>query len=98
MKRKYLLRFPHRQPSPCHRFPLGQIAEARAVGRHPESLQMPPPRGGGYFGDTGWLLCVKLSGYFREIPHDDRRRGMSRSPATRLPVRTVGTTRWEEEA
>ena len=56
MKRKYPLRFPHRQPSPCHRSPLGHIAEARAVGRHPESLQNPPPRGGGYFGDTGWLL------------------------------------------
>ncbi len=56
MKRKYPLRFPHRQPSPCHRFPLGQIAEARAVGQHPESIQNPPPQGGGYFGDTGWLL------------------------------------------
>ena len=55
MKRKNLLRFPHRQPSPCHRSPLGQIAEVRALRRHPESLQNPPPPRGGYFGDTGWL-------------------------------------------
>ena len=45
MKRKDPLRFPHRQPSPCHRSPLGQIAEIRAVGRHRESLQIRRPQG-----------------------------------------------------
>ena len=67
MKRKNLLHLSHRQPSPCHRIPLGQFAKIRDVGRHTESNQNPPPRRGGYFGENRWLLCLILGGYFREI-------------------------------
>ena len=60
MKRKNLLHLSHRQPSPCHRIPLGPIAKIREVGRHPQSHQNLPPRRGGYFGENGWLLCVRI--------------------------------------
>ncbi len=58
-----------------------------------------PPEDGGVP-----CLCImvasgkRLERSPRHVCPDDRRRGMSRSPATRLPVRTVGTTRREEEA
>ena len=57
MEFKNLLHLSHRQPSLCHPNSLGRIAEIRGVGRPPESHQNPPPRGGGYLGEIGWLPC-----------------------------------------
>ena len=43
---------------------LGRIVKVRGVGRRYESPPKSAAPWGGYFGEIGWLLSVRIGGYF----------------------------------